>query len=112
MTDSSAVGANVRRLRVARGWDEARLAADTGFHPSLIASLERGQTSLPHAGLARLAATLDTTVAVLQQAAPDDGGQPPPAEPARPTPERGAPGRAGQRRLTVADRSNRNRSEP
>ena len=53
------VGWNVRRLRVARGVSQERLAFDSGVDRSYVGGLERGEMNPTVDVLERLAATLE-----------------------------------------------------
>lgn len=53
-----AFGAQVRALRLARGWSQEDLAEASGLHRTYIGSLERGQRNVALDNLWRLADTL------------------------------------------------------
>ena len=82
------VGWNVRRVRVARGVSQERLAFDAGVDRSYVGGLERGEMNPSVDILERLASTLQVaTHELLVEPAPGE---------ARPEPLRGGrPPRAG-----------------
>lgn len=57
------IGARIRALREARGWEQKDLAFRAGVHPSTISLIERDARRACRAGtLAKIAKALDTTV--------------------------------------------------
>lgn len=52
------VGANVRRLRLARGWTQERLAQEAEITTRYVGMVERGQTSVTVGMLGKLAKVL------------------------------------------------------
>jgi transcriptional regulator with XRE-family HTH domain len=61
------VAANVRRLRRERGWTQERLAQEVEISTRYVGLVERAQTSVTVAMLARLAMVLDVPAAALIQ---------------------------------------------
>jgi transcriptional regulator with XRE-family HTH domain len=57
------VGLNVRRIRVAKGVSQERLAFDAGVDRSYLGGMERGEANPTVDVLDRLAATLDVALA-------------------------------------------------
>lgn len=59
------VGANIRRLRKARGWSQETLASLAGLHWTYIGSVERGERNVSVDNICRLAAALNVEAAAL-----------------------------------------------
>lgn len=77
------VGWNVRRLRVARGLSQERLAYDAGVDRSYLGGVERGEENPTVDVLDRLAAQLGCRLSQLFLE-PDEGAEPPmPLRPGR-----------------------------
>ena len=70
------VGRNVRRVRVAKGISQERLAFDSGVDRSYLGGMERGEENPTVDVLDRLAATL--AVQLKEFFADQDGSAPPP----------------------------------
>jgi transcriptional regulator with XRE-family HTH domain len=70
------VGWNLRRLRVARGLSQERLALEAGVDRAYVSGLERARENPTVDVLDRLAATLDAPLAAFF-AQPPDAAQPP-----------------------------------
>lgn len=66
-------GAQVRRLRQARGLTQGALGAAIGINPNLLGRIERGEQNPTLLTLARLAAGLQTTLADLVRTCPPPG---------------------------------------
>jgi len=62
------VGRNVRRVRVAKGISQERLAFDSGVDRSYLGGLERGEENPTVDVLDKLAATLGVSIAELFEA--------------------------------------------
>jgi len=65
----------IRRLRIERGWTQARVARLLGCDISRVSRMERGQRGTPSPTV--VADLLGTTVGYLLMPCPDCGGQPP-----------------------------------
>lgn len=59
------VGANVRRLREARGWSQEQLAFESSLHRTYISGVERGVRNPTVAVLAEIAKALGVPAAFL-----------------------------------------------
>jgi transcriptional regulator with XRE-family HTH domain len=59
------VGANLRRLRVERGFSQEAFADHLGYHRTFIGGVERGERNLTLRTLERLAAVLEVDPADL-----------------------------------------------
>lgn len=59
------VGQEVKRLREARGWIQAKLAVEAGMAPSAVNQIENGKRSPSASSLSKLARALDVEVADL-----------------------------------------------
>ena len=68
-TLGEAVGAEITRLRVDRGWSQAKLAHDLGYTERYIGQLERGTKSPTLRMLADLAKAFSTEVSIIIRAA-------------------------------------------
>ena len=68
-TLGEAVGAEITRLRVDRGWSQAKLAHDLGYTERYIGQLERGTKSPTLRTLADLAKAFSVEVSVIIRAA-------------------------------------------
>ena len=56
------VGREVRRLREARGWNQAKLAVEAGMAPSAVNQIENGKRSPSASSLTKLAGALGVEV--------------------------------------------------
>lgn len=70
------VGLNVKRIRVAQGISQERLAFDAGVDRSYLGGVERGEENPTVDVLDRLAATLAVPLGELFREAADDGHTP------------------------------------
>jgi transcriptional regulator with XRE-family HTH domain len=68
-TLGEAVGAEITRLRVDRGWSQSKLAHDLGYTERYIGQLERGAKSPTLRTLADLAKAFSTEVSTIIKAA-------------------------------------------
>lgn len=68
-TLGEAVGAELTRLRVDRGWSQAKIAHDLGYTERYIGQLERGAKSPTLRTLADLAQAFSTEVSTIIKAA-------------------------------------------
>jgi transcriptional regulator with XRE-family HTH domain len=55
------LGARVRKLRLAKGWSQERLAEEAGLHRTFVGGIERGERNITLATLGRLARAFGTT---------------------------------------------------
>ena len=58
-------GARVRALREARGWSQEELAEQAGLHRTYVSAVERGVRNPTVTVMARIAAALEVSLAVL-----------------------------------------------
>jgi len=63
--NEEALGQHIRQLRRAHGWTQEVLAEKAGIHPVYLAGIERGKRNPSFKNLARIAAALDVSLAVL-----------------------------------------------
>jgi transcriptional regulator with XRE-family HTH domain len=98
------VGANVKRLRVARGWSFEKLATEAGLSRSLIWKIEQGAPRAPVAQLQPIAVALGVTLDDLVGApvAGPKASKRRKAKPLRPAPRRSA-GRTVRHENSLAD---------
>jgi len=68
-TLGEAVGAEITRLRVDRGWSQSKLAHDLGYTERYIGQMERGSKSPTLRTLADLAKAFSTEVSAIIKAA-------------------------------------------
>ena len=59
------VGRNLKRIRKERGWSQEQLAFESGLHRTYISGIERGARNPTILVLARIADTLEVSVAEL-----------------------------------------------
>ncbi|HEY8765979.1 MAG TPA: helix-turn-helix transcriptional regulator [Dehalococcoidia bacterium] len=55
-------GQRVRKLRLARGWSQERLALEAGLNRTYLGSLERGERNVSLINIHRIAEALDVGV--------------------------------------------------
>jgi transcriptional regulator with XRE-family HTH domain len=59
------LGANLRKLRTAKGWSQERFAFEAGIHRTYISDLERGARNPTISVVAKLASCLDVKASAL-----------------------------------------------
>ena len=65
------LGANIRRLRLEKGWSQEAYADEAGIHRTYVSDIERGARNPTITVVAKLAAPLDVTASTLLDASPE-----------------------------------------
>ncbi|MBT3270948.1 helix-turn-helix transcriptional regulator [Candidatus Poribacteria bacterium] len=65
MNPKAVFGANVRRLRRERGFTQKELATRTGFQPTYVGGVERGERNISLVNMAAMAVALRVTLSEL-----------------------------------------------
>ena len=65
MNPKAVLGANVRRIRRERGVTQKDLATRTGFHPTYVGGVERGERNISLVNMTAMAVALRVTLAEL-----------------------------------------------
>lgn len=83
MNTRALIGWNLRKLRVARGLSQERLALASNLDRAYVGRIERGEENVTTDRLDELAAALEVHVRELFYAVPEGATMPPPLPPGR-----------------------------